>query len=83
MLDEFRLKAYESLEFYKEKMKIWYELKILKREIAKGDPVMLYNSRMQLFPRKLKSKWSGPFMVTKVLANRVKKLKTIRGRDSK
>jgi len=28
--------------------------------------VLLYNSRLRLFPGKLKSKWSGPFRVTRV-----------------
>lgn len=28
--------------------------------------VLLFNSRMKLFSRKLRSKWSGPFMVHKV-----------------
>ena len=28
--------------------------------------VLLYNSRLKLFPRKLKSKWSGPFKLIKV-----------------
>ena len=27
---------------------------------------MLYNSRLKLFPGKLKSQWSGPFKVVKV-----------------
>ena len=27
---------------------------------------MLYNSRLRLFPGKLKSRWSGPFTITKV-----------------
>jgi hypothetical protein len=27
---------------------------------------LLFNSRLKLFPEKLKSKWSGPFMVVSV-----------------
>ena len=27
----------------------------------------MYNSRLKVFPGKLKSKWTGPYMVTKVL----------------
>ena len=30
------------------------------------DLVLLYNSRLKLFPCKLKSRWSGPFKVVKV-----------------
>ena len=28
--------------------------------------MLLFNSRLRLFPRKLKSKWSGPFLVKDV-----------------
>ena len=31
-----------------------------------GQMVLLFNSRLRLFPGKLKSKWSGPFMVKEV-----------------
>jgi hypothetical protein len=31
-----------------------------------GQLVLLFNSRLKLFPGKLKSKWSGPFMVKEV-----------------
>ncbi|KAK4733857.1 hypothetical protein R3W88_008118 [Solanum pinnatisectum] len=53
-LDEFCLKAYESSALYKEKMKKYHDQKIEKREFV------------ALFPGKLKSKWTGPFIVTQV-----------------
>ena len=31
-----------------------------------GDLVLLFNSRMRLFPGKLKSKWTGPYFVTQL-----------------
>ncbi|KAK4726983.1 hypothetical protein R3W88_031900 [Solanum pinnatisectum] len=68
-LDKFRFKAYESLAIYKEKLKKWHDAKILKREFRVGDWVLLYNSQLRLFPRKLKSKWSGPFRVARVFTN--------------
>jgi len=68
-LDEFRFKAYESSALYKEKMKKWHDAKILRREFRVGDWVLLYNSRLLLFPGKLKSKWSRPFRVTRVFTN--------------
>lgn len=75
--------AYESFALYKEKMKRWKELSILKREFSVGDSVMLYNSRMSLFPKKLKSKWSGPFKVTEVLTNSVIEVDNQKGEDSR
>ncbi|XP_049372824.1 uncharacterized protein LOC125837794 [Solanum verrucosum] len=69
VLEEFRLRAYKSSALYKEKMKKWHDAKIFKREFKVGDPVLLYNSRLRLFLEKLKSKWSGPFRVTRVFTN--------------
>ena len=65
-LDEFRLQAYDSARIYKEKTKKWHDNHILHREFAVGDKVLLFNSRLTLFPGKLKSRWSGPFTVTMV-----------------
>ncbi|KAF7808222.1 uncharacterized protein G2W53_034965 [Senna tora] len=39
---------------------------VREREFKSGQQVLLYNSRLKLFPGKLKSRWSGPFLVTKV-----------------
>jgi len=39
---------------------------ILKKDFKSGDLVLLFNSRLKLFPSKLKSRWSGPFQVLKV-----------------
>ena len=36
---------------------------ILRREFKVGEQVLLYNSRLKLFPGKLKSRWSGPYTV--------------------
>lgn len=54
LLDEFRLKAYESFALYKEKINMWHDLRILRRKFM-GDSVILYNSRMWLFLGKHKS----------------------------
>ncbi|XP_021729224.1 uncharacterized protein LOC110696253 [Chenopodium quinoa] len=65
-LDEFRLSAYDSAQIYKDKTKKWHDKRILPREFEPGDKVLLFNSRLKIFPGKLKSRWSGPFTVTKV-----------------
>jgi len=48
-LEEFRLRAYESLALYKEKMKKWHDAKILHREFKVTDLVLLYNSILRIF----------------------------------
>ena len=39
---------------------------IQRRYFQVGDKVLLFNSRFRLFPEKLKSRWSGPFIVTAI-----------------
>ena len=65
-LEEFRLNAYENTRIYKEKTKYWHDKHIQKRDFEVGQQVLLFNSRLKLFPGKLRSRWSGPFTVTKV-----------------
>ncbi|CAL0324442.1 unnamed protein product [Lupinus luteus] len=65
-LEEMRLNAYESSKLYKEKVKLYHDQKIRKKEFQVGQTVLLFNSRMKLFPGKLKSKWSGPFLIKEI-----------------
>ena len=78
-LDEFRLKAYDSSALYKEKMKKYHDNKIEKREFMVGDLVLLFNSRLRLFPSKLKSKWTGPYLVTQLFPHGAVELETKEG----
>ena len=68
-LDEFRNEAYENARIYKEKTKAWHDKHITRKEFKAGQQVLLFNSRLKLFPGKLKSRWSGPFTVTKVFSH--------------
>ena len=68
-LDEFRNEAYENARIYKEKTKVWHDKHITRKEFTIGQQVLLFNSRLKLFPGKLKSRWSGPFTVTKVFSH--------------
>ncbi|XP_061337795.1 uncharacterized protein LOC133284744 [Gastrolobium bilobum] len=65
-LDEFRNSAYENARIYKDKTKKWHDRRIIHKEFEPGQQVLLYNSCMRLFPGKLKSRWSGPYVVKKV-----------------
>ncbi|XP_022156990.1 uncharacterized protein LOC111023819 [Momordica charantia] len=64
-LDEFKKEAYENAKVYKEKIKVWHDRRIKPRTIEEGQKVLLFNSRLKLFPGKLKSRWSGLFTVMK------------------
>lgn len=64
-LEELRLDAYENSQIYKERTKKWHEKCINRRNFAEGELTLLFNYRLRLFPGKLRSRWSGPFEVTK------------------
>ncbi|XP_022866748.1 uncharacterized protein LOC111386514 [Olea europaea var. sylvestris] len=70
-LDEFKMEAYENSKLYKERTKKWHDMHTQRRVFEVGQQVLLYNSRLKLFPRKLRSRWLGPYTVTKVLPYRV------------
>ncbi|XP_062075449.1 uncharacterized protein LOC133779511 [Humulus lupulus] len=65
-LEEMRLFSYENAKLYKEKTMRWHDQKIQARVLEKGQKVFLFNSRLKLFPGKLKSRWSCPFTVVQV-----------------
>lgn len=50
----------------KEKVKRWYDRRLSPKAFEPGHQVLLFNSRLRLFPGKLKSRWSGPFTVKTV-----------------
>ena len=68
-LEELRRESYENARIYKERTKAWHDKMIQRREFQIGQKVLLFNSRLRLFPGKLKSRWSGPFLVTKTFPN--------------
>lgn len=73
-LEEFRLQAYENAKLYKEKTKRWHNKHIISRVFEPGQKVLLFNSRLKLFPGKLRSKWSGPFEVVRMTTQGVVEL---------
>ncbi|KAH9723227.1 Integrase catalytic domain-containing protein [Citrus sinensis] len=65
-LEEIRNESDESSRFYKEKTKTFHDKMILKNEFSVGQKVLLFHSKLKLFPGKLRSHWVGPFIVTNV-----------------
>ncbi|KAL4347969.1 hypothetical protein GQ457_17G008410 [Hibiscus cannabinus] len=65
-LEEIRHTTYDNAKIYKEKTKKWHDRKILPKDYQPGQQVLLFNSRLKLFPGKLKFIWSGPFIITHV-----------------
>nr|GFA25748.1 reverse transcriptase domain-containing protein [Tanacetum cinerariifolium] len=65
-LSELCDQAYENSLIYKEKTKKLHDAKIKNRIFNVGDQVLLFNSRLNIFSGKLKSRWSGPFTILEV-----------------
>nr|GFB32398.1 reverse transcriptase domain-containing protein [Tanacetum cinerariifolium] len=65
-LNELRDQAYDNSLIYKEKTKKLQNSKIKNCNFNVGDRVLLFNSRLKIFSRKLKTLWSGPFTIVKV-----------------
>ncbi|GKC09025.1 hypothetical protein Tco_1000635 [Tanacetum coccineum] len=65
-LNELRDQAYENSLIYKEKTKKIHDSKIKNRVFNIGDRVLLFNSRLKIFSRKLKTRWTRPFTVAQV-----------------
>ena len=57
------------LEFTRRGPKPFMTKKIILRKFAEGDKVLLFNSKLKIFPGKLRSKWSGPFVIMEMRPN--------------
>nr|GEZ39983.1 reverse transcriptase domain-containing protein [Tanacetum cinerariifolium] len=73
-LSELRDQAYENSLIYKERTKKLHDAKIKTRIFNVGDQVLLFNSRLKIFLGKLKSRWSGPFIISNIYPYRTTKL---------
>ena len=82
-LEDLRNVAYDNARIFKNKTKKWHDQKILRREFKAEDQVLLFNSRLKLFPGKLKSKWSGPYTVVGSTTFGAVTLKTSNGEEFK
>ncbi|GKB00682.1 reverse transcriptase domain-containing protein [Tanacetum coccineum] len=52
--------------FDKFRTKHWHDSKIMDKEFQEGEEVLVFNSRLKLFPGKLRTRWYGPYTVSKV-----------------
>jgi hypothetical protein len=67
-LEKLKNDAYDSSRKYKEHMKKVHDQGILRRSFELGQKVLFYNSRLYLFPGRLKSQWTGPFIIRTVFS---------------
>ena len=62
-LEEIRNDAYLNSMIAKDKLKKWHDQLIARKNFKQGNQVLLYDSKLHLFPGKLKSRWTGPFII--------------------
>ena len=62
-LDELRCELYESSRIYKERLKLFHDKNIVRNTFEPHQKVLLYSSRLHIFPSKILSRWTGPFIV--------------------
>ncbi|XP_051120405.1 uncharacterized protein LOC127244111 [Andrographis paniculata] len=74
---KFQYLASESAKIYKEMMKFYHDKKLKKKQFTEGSKVLLYDSRLHLFPGKLKSRWTAPYVVRQVLPSGAKRINNV------
>nr|GEV92790.1 reverse transcriptase domain-containing protein [Tanacetum cinerariifolium] len=65
-LSELHDQAYMNSVIYNERTKMLNDFKIKNRIFNVSEQVLLLNSRLKIFSRKLKTRWSRPFTITRV-----------------
>ncbi|WJZ83059.1 hypothetical protein VitviT2T_002771 [Vitis vinifera] len=70
-LEEMRNDAYLNSKIAKARLKKWHDQLVNQKNLIKGQRVLLYDSKLHLFPGKLKSRWTGPFIIHEVHPNGV------------
>ncbi|KAL2237448.1 UNVERIFIED_CONTAM: Retrovirus-related Pol polyprotein from transposon [Sesamum indicum] len=75
-LEEIRNDAYENSRIYKDKTKIFHDQAISRKVFVVGQKVLLFHSKLKLFPGKLRSRWIGPFVVTHIFPHGAVEIKS-------
>ncbi|KAL6316695.1 hypothetical protein AAG906_019626 [Vitis piasezkii] len=73
-LEELRNDAYLNLKIAKESLKRWHDHLVTRKDFKRGQRVLLYDSKLHIFPGKLKSRWLGPSTIHQVHSNGVVEL---------
>jgi len=55
----------------KAELNFFYDQIINRKNFVPGDKALLYNSRLHIFAGKLKTRWSGPFIVRTIFSHGV------------
>ncbi|XP_024178407.1 uncharacterized protein LOC112184382 [Rosa chinensis] len=81
-LEEIRREAYDSTKLFKEKTKVTHDKRLVEKIFEPHQKVLLYNSKLHLFPGKLRSRWSGPYEVVEVFPHGAIVVKNLRNGET-
>ena len=73
-MEELRNDAYNNSNIAKQILKRWHDQLISRKQFQKWKRVLLYDSKLHIFPGKLKSRWIGLFTIHQVHWNGVVEL---------
>ena len=65
-LKELRNDAYDNAQISKHRTKLFHDKSIHRKNFVPGQKVLLYNSRLYIFSSKLKTRWSGLYIIQTV-----------------
>ena len=68
-LEELRNDAYFNSKIAKDRQNKWHDQLITRKTFNQGDQVLLYDSKLHLFLGKLRSRWTGPFIIYQAYLN--------------
>ncbi|XP_052623570.1 uncharacterized protein LOC128128837 [Lactuca sativa] len=77
MMEMVKKKIITRFKRCKEKKKAFHDKYITQKHFITGQKVLLYHSRLELFPGKLRSRWHGPLIVIKVFDPSVVEIKSL------
>ena len=72
-----RNEVYENAKITNDRIKIFHDKHIIRKIFVSEQKVLLYNSRLHLFQGKLKSRWTGPFVVKIVFPHGAVELRSV------
>ena len=76
-LEKLRNEAYECSRIYKKKTKATHDKMISRKSFEVGQKVLLFNTRLKLFPGKLWLRWVGPFIIINVFPHGAIEIKSL------
>jgi len=77
-LEEIIREAYENSRIYKERTRTFHDQMIGRKVFSIGDKVLLFNARLKLMPKKLRSRWDGLYLIVKTFPYGVVEIKDLK-----